>query len=55
MTLAKETIIKITKSKRMDLSNYENINKIKTKLVMKGFSYDIINMALEEVKCDETY
>lgn len=55
MTLAKETIIKIIKSKRMDLSNYENINKIKTKLVMKGFSYDIINMALEEVKCDETY
>lgn len=53
--LAKSSIIKIVRSKNIDLNSYENINKIKTKLVMKGFSYDIINLALEEVKQDETY
>lgn len=53
--LAKSSIIKIIRSKNIDLTSYENINKIKTKLVMKGFSYDIINLALEEVKQDETY
>ena len=55
VALAKNFIVKIIKSKKMDLNSYENINKIKSKLVMKGFSYDIINLALEEVKCDETY
>ena len=55
LELAKIQLIKILKNKKMDLSDYENVNKIKVKLVMKGFNYDIINLALEEVKNNETY
>lgn len=46
---AKKVLTKLLKNKNIDLDNYENVNKIKTKLVMKGFNYDIINLALEEV------
>jgi len=53
--VAKQALLKLIKNKNTDLNNYENINKIKTKLIMKGFSYDIINIALEEVKHNETY
>ena len=53
--LAKTFISKLIKNKHYDLNNYENVNKIKIKLNMKGFSYDIINCALEEVKKNETY
>lgn len=55
LDLAKNSLVKIIKNKNMDLNSYENINKIKLKLANKGFSYDIINMALEEVKKNETY
>lgn len=55
LTLAIKELTKILKSKKMTLDNYENINKIKTKLAMKGFSYDIINLAIGEVKNYETY
>lgn len=51
--IAKSALLKIIKNKNFNLDNYENINKIKSKLVMKGFSYDIINRALEGVKNDE--
>ena len=49
LKLAKDSIKKILKNKKMDLNNYENLNKIKSKLLIKGFRYDIINLALEEV------
>ena len=42
----------------LDADDYitdENVNKIKIKLATKGFSYDIINLAIEEVKNYETY
>lgn len=55
LALATKELTKILKSKKMMLDNYENINKIKAKLAMKGFSYDIINLAIEEVKNYETY
>lgn len=55
LDLARQNLRKIMKIKKLDLSNYENINKIKTKLAMKGFNYDIINLVLEEVMRDETY
>lgn len=55
LELARNTLTKIIKNKNIDVSKRENINKIKTKLAMKGFNYDIINLALEEVKQDETY
>lgn len=51
---AKKNLIKIIKNKNIQMDDYENINKIKLKLVMKGFNYDIINLALEEVIDDET-
>lgn len=50
---ARAQLNKIIKSKKINLNNYENINKIKTKLVIKGFSYDIINRVVEEVKNNE--
>lgn len=53
--LAKICLCKILKNKKLDLNNYENVNKIRTKLMVKGFSYDIINLALKEVSEDETY
>lgn len=55
VSLAKQSIIKMIRNKSVDLNNYENLNKIKSKLVMKGFSYAIINLALEEVIKDEAY
>ena len=55
LSLAKTALLKLLKTKSYYLNNYENVNKIKAKLVMKGFSYDIINLALEEVKKDETH
>lgn len=55
LELAKNTFYKLTRNKNIDLNSYENINKIKLKLLTKGFSYDIINLVLEEVKNDETY
>lgn len=51
---AKKNLLRMLKNKNIDLDNYENINKIKSKLVMKGFNYDIINLVLEEVIADET-
>ena len=53
MDNAKENLRKILKNNKLDLNNYENIKKIKLKLVMKGFNYDIINLAFEEVMNDE--
>ena len=53
--LAVKSLMKILKSKKLTLDNYENVNKIKIKLATKGFSYDIINLAIEEVKNYETY
>ena len=53
--LARVALSKIIKNKNTDLNSYENINKIKAKLAMKGFSYGIINLVLEEVTNDETY
>ena len=55
VTLARKYLAKLLKNKSIDMTNYENINKIKTKLVMKGFNYDIINLVLKEVIRDETY
>jgi SOS response regulatory protein OraA/RecX len=55
LELAKSALIKIIKNKNIDLNNYENINKIKSKMLMKGFSYDIINLAFEGVKNNETH
>lgn len=55
VSLAVKNLIKILKSKKLTLDNYENVNKIKIKLATKGFSYDIINLAIEEVKNYETY
>ena len=55
LSLAVKSLIKILKSKKLSLDNYENVNKIKIKLATKGFSYDIINLAIEEVKNYETY
>jgi len=55
VSLAKIYLYKILKNKKLDLNNYENVNKIRTKLMVKGFSYDIINLALKEVSEDETY
>lgn len=53
LDLAISMLVKLIKNKKDDLNNYENMNKIKAKLAMKGFSYDIINLALEEVKNNE--
>lgn len=53
--LVKKEVVKMVKLKSIVLSNYENVNKLKRKLVVKGFSYDIINKVIEEVKCYETY
>lgn len=53
--MARKNLLKILKNKRFDLNDFENINKIKIKLSMKGFSYDIINLVLEEVIKNETY
>jgi len=53
--LVKAYLNKLLKSKKINLNNYENINKIKTKLAMKGFNYDIINSVIGEVSNDETY
>ena len=53
--LVKNNLLKLLRSKKMDLSNHENVNKIKIKLANKGFNYDIINSVLEEVVNDETY
>ena len=53
LELAKSALTKLIKT--IDISKKENINKIKIKLAMKGFNYDIINLALEEAKQDETY
>lgn len=47
--LARLQLNKILKSKDIKEFDYQNINKIKAKLAMKGFSYDIINCVLEEV------
>lgn len=55
LELAKKNLLKIIKGKNNDLNDYETVNKIKAKLAMKGFGYDIINLALEEVKENETY
>ena len=55
VALAVKSLMKILKSKKLTLDNYENVNKIKIKLATKGFSYDIINLAIEEVKNYETY
>ena len=55
VSLAVKSLMKILKSKKLTLDNYENVNKIKIKLATKGFSYDIINLAIEEVKNYETY
>lgn len=55
LELAKKYLSKIIKNKNTDLNDYQNNNKIKIKLATKGFNYDIINKAIEEVKKDETY
>lgn len=53
--LARIQLNKILKNKDVSSFNYQNINKIKSKLAMKGFSYDIINCVLGEVINRETY
>lgn len=53
--VAKMCLCKLLKAKKISLDNFENIQKIRTKLAMKGFSYDIINLVIEEVCHDETY
>ena len=53
LELAKCALGKIMKNKKLDLTSYESVNKIKVKLAIKGFSYDIINLVLEGVKNDE--
>lgn len=55
LVIAKKELFKILKNKEYDLSNSVLVNKIRAKLMAKGFSYDIINRALEEVKENETY
>jgi len=55
LDLAINFLLKIIKNKNIDFDDCQNVNKIKSKLVMKGFSYDIINLAIEEVKRNETY
>ncbi len=45
---------KILKNEKIDFNDYKSINKIRLKLVSKGFSYDIINRVLEEVRSNET-
>lgn len=55
LILARKNLLKIIKNKNINKNDYENINKIKIKLAMKGFNYDIINLVLKEVIEDETY
>lgn len=55
LTLARKYLQKLVKNKNIDINDYQNVNKIRTKLVMKGFNYDIINLVLKEVSEDETY
>lgn len=53
--LAKKQLIKLLKNKEYNLNDSVIVNKIRGKLMVKGFSYDIINVVLEEVKEHETY
>lgn len=53
--LAKKYCDKIIKNNKKVLDSYQLNNKIRTKLAMKGFNYDIINIVLGEVNDDETY
>lgn len=51
---AKKILIKLMKNKKANELDNENLYKIKSKLVNKGYNCDIINIALEEVINDET-
>lgn len=51
---AKKILIKLMKNSSVNEIDSQNLIKIKSKLVNKGYNYDIINMALEEVINDET-
>lgn len=53
--LARKQLAKILKNKEYNLNDSVIVNKIRGKLMVKGFSYDIINVVLEEVKEHETY
>ena len=55
LLLARKYLQKLMKNKNIDMSDHQNVNKIRTKLVMKGFNYDIINLVLKEVNENETY
>ena len=53
--LARVQLAKLLKNKQYSLNDSMIVNKIRAKLMAKGFSYDIINVVLEEVKEHETY
>ena len=53
--LARVQLAKLLKNKQYSLNDSMIVNKIRAKLIAKGFSYDIINVVLEEVKEHETY
>lgn len=53
--LARAQLAKLLKNKQYSLNDSMIVNKIRAKLMAKGFSYDIINVVLEEVKEHETY
>ena len=55
LLLARKYLQKLMKNKNIDMSDHQNVNKIRAKLVMKGFNYDIINLVLKEVNENETY
>lgn len=51
----KQTLLKLLKDYKLSSISGEKLNKIKSKLVNKGFNYAIINLAIEEVKENEAY
>lgn len=48
--IVRKEVSKLLKNNKDELLNSTIVNKIKLKLINKGFSYDIINMVLEEVQ-----
>lgn len=51
---AKKQLLKIIKDNKEDITDYKKNNKIKLKMINKGYSYDIIRLAMQEVLKDET-